>query len=303
MTMERMDDLQAFLAIVEAGGLSAAARRLDRSLQSVSRSLIALERGMGVELIRRTTRQSRPTEAGLAFYRRVQPAFAEIRDARLEAANRSASPSGVLRIGGPVLFSPIYLVPVVAGFMARYPQIEVELRLSDRFVDLDGNLDGNALDLSVRIGELPDSTLRARRLGALRRVVFGAPAYFAAHGRPTHPDELARHQCIVRTLDGDAVKWPFLVDGRTKQVRAAGRFRTDHSAALYAAVSCGLGLGLTPLWQIRDLVDRQAVELILTEYELPPIPIHAVWPGGGRLSAAAQLFKDFLADRLDCAGL
>jgi DNA-binding transcriptional LysR family regulator len=134
--MDRMDDLEAFLAIVEKGSQTAAARHLDRSLQSISRSLTALERGTGVELLRRTTRQSNPTEAGLAFYRRVKPAFTEINEARREAAEKRTEPSGLLRIGGPVLFASAYIAPAVCDFMERYAAIEIDLRVSDRQVNL-----------------------------------------------------------------------------------------------------------------------------------------------------------------------
>jgi DNA-binding transcriptional LysR family regulator len=129
--------------------------------------------------VRRTTRQSLATEAGLAFYRRVKPAFAEISEARLEAANRRVEPSGLLRIASPVVFGATYVVPAIAEFFARYPQIETDLKLSDRPVDVVGD----GFDLAVRIRELPDSSLRARRLGELRTVVYGAPSYFARHGR------------------------------------------------------------------------------------------------------------------------
>jgi DNA-binding transcriptional LysR family regulator len=292
--MDRIDDLEAFLAVVEEGGLSAAARRLRRSLQSVSRSLSTLERSVGVELVRRTTRQSNATEAGRAFYRRVKPAFAEISEAKLEATSRRAEPAGLLRIGASVLFAPVYLVPVVAAFMERYPQIEVELKLSDRFVDLNEE----DLDLAVRIGALPDSGLMAKRLGELRRVVFGAPDYFARHGRPVHPDDLARHQCVVRTAASDSESWPFRVHGKLKTVRVGGRFRADNTAVINAAVTGGLGVGFSPLWQIRSLVDAGAVELILVEFEASKVPIHVVRPPTRLPPAKTQLFIEFLAARL-----
>jgi DNA-binding transcriptional LysR family regulator len=199
-----MEDIEAFLAVVEAGSQTAAARQLGRSLQSVNRSLASLERSVGVELVRRTTRQSLATEAGLAFYRRVKRAFAEISEARLEAANRRVEPSGLLRIASPVVFGATYVVPAIAEFFARYPQIEADLKLSDRPVDVVGD----GFDLAVRIRELPDSSLRARRLGELRTVVYGAPSYFARHGRPNHPEDLASHQCVMRsTGHGETETW------------------------------------------------------------------------------------------------
>lgn len=186
-----MEDIEAFLAVVEAGGQTAAAHRLGRSLSAVNRSLTALERSVGVELVRRTTRRSFATEAGLAFYRRVKPAYTEISEARLEATNRRVEPAGLLRIAAPVQFAAAYVVPAIADFMQRYRRIEVDMKASDRPVDVVGE----GFDLAVRIRELSDSSLKARRLGELRTVVYGAPDYFARHGRPNRPDDLMHHQC------------------------------------------------------------------------------------------------------------
>lgn len=292
--MDRLDDIEAFIAIVEKGSQTAAARHLRRSLQSIGRSLAALERSAGVELLRRTTRQSHPTEAGLAFYRRVKPALTEINEARREAANQRAEPSGLLRIGAPVLFASTYIAPVICDFMARYPAIEIDLRASDQPADLFEA----GLDLAVRIRHMPDSQMRARRLGELRTVVFGAPAYFARYGRPRHPADLAQHQCVARLTDQEATTWPFRIGGRSKTVHVRGRFRTDSTTAIHAVVARGLGIGFTPLWQIRGMVDQGAVEVILEEFEAARIPIHAVWPPSKIPLAKTRLFADFLAARL-----
>lgn len=292
--MRRIEDLQAFVAIVEHGSLSGAARALGRSLQSVSRSLMALEKSVGMELVRRTTRRSTPTDAGAEFYRRVQPALGEIIDAGRELSDQKAEPSGRLRISAPVLFAPTYVVPAVADYMRRHPKVDVELTLSDKFL----NFAEDTIDLAVRIGKLPDSDLKAKRLGSLRRVVFGTPEYFAKHGRPSHPTELAAHQCVTRTIDGNPAKWPFHIDGKRKLVSVSGRFRADGTTALYAAVTQGLGIGFTPLWQIRDLLMREEVELILVEYEEPPLPVQVVWPSSKLPVAKTRLFIETLAERL-----
>ncbi|MBO1908749.1 LysR family transcriptional regulator [Microvirga sp. 3-52] len=294
--MDRIDDLEAFLAVVDEGSLTAAGHRLSRSLQSISRSLATLERSIGVELVQRTTRLSQPTETGRAFYERIKPVLQELNEARLEAANRRAEPSGLLRIGASVLFGPAYLVPVIARFMERHPQIRVELKLSDRFVDLADE----RLDLAVRIGHLPDSSFKARRLGTLRRVFFGAPGYFNKYGRPEHPHDLVRHQCVVRSSDRQDDAWPILIDGKPGTVRVNGRFRADDTATTYAAVSQGLGIGFTPLWQIRDLVDHGVVELVLVPFEPPTVPIHAVWHASKLTPAKSRLFIDYLAEQLEC---
>ncbi|WP_105405241.1 LysR family transcriptional regulator [Neorhizobium sp. T7_12] len=292
--MERLDDLEAFLAIGEKGSQTAAARHLRRSLQSINRSLAALEQSVGVELVRRTTRRSYLTEAGRAFYDRVKPALAEIHDARLEAADARSEPTGLLRIAAPVLFAPAYVVPAITAFMQHYPGIEIQLKVSDRMVDL---LE-EGLDLAVRIRDMADSSLKARRLGDLRAVVFGSPDYFAKYGRPEHPDDLTQHQCVLRHAEGSSETWTFRIGGRRKAVRVHGRFGSDSAAATHAAVASGLGIGLTPLWQIRSLVDEGAVEVVLEEFEDSKIPIYAVWPSGKIPLAKTRLFVDELAARL-----
>jgi DNA-binding transcriptional LysR family regulator len=292
--MNRIEDYQAFTAIMEKRSLTAAARHLGRSLQSVSRSLATLEREVGVELIRRTTRRLNPTDAGLLFYRRLSAALSEIEAAKLETSNRGTEPTGLLRISGSAGFAPLHIVPVLPEFLESYPGIEIELELSDGFVDLVSE----GFDLAIRIGELPDSGLKARRLADSRRVVFAAPSYLATHGRPRSPEDLKRHQCIVRTTTRFGNNWPFKVRGRTKIINVNGRVRTTGADTANAAAALGLGIAVGPLWQVRSLVDRGDVELLLRRFEPPAIPIHAVWPATRVLAARTQVFIEFLAARL-----
>ncbi|PKA41766.1 LysR family transcriptional regulator [Rhizobium sullae] len=297
--MSRLADLEAFIAIIEHGSLTTAARHLDRSLQAVSRALAALEEDIGVQLVHRTTRQSSPSEAGLAFYKRLKPAVAEIREAELEANNRRSEPSGTVRIGAPVLFGPEFLVPMIAEYMSAYPSIEVDLQLSDAFVDLAAE----GLDLVLRIADLPDSGLQAKRLGALRRVVFGAPSYFERHGRPEHPSDLRHHACLVRTIDQRPGQWSFLIDGKPRTITVSGSFRASTMAAIYSAASHGLGIAYSPLWQVRHLVDEGSIELVLKEFEPKPVPIHALWQENRFPPAKVRAFIDLLTVRLKLAGL
>jgi DNA-binding transcriptional LysR family regulator len=292
--LNRIEDYQAFVAIIEKRSLTVAAHLLRRSLQSVSRSLAALEHDIGVELIRRTTRRLSPTDAGLAFYRRLNAALAEIEAAKLETSNRRAEATGLLRVAGSTVFSPHYVVPALTEFLAAHPRVEVELELSDGYVDLIGE----GYDLAIRIGELPDSTLRSKLLATSRRVVYAAPSYFAKNGRPQSPEDLLRHECIVRTAARDANAWPFKVNGRLKTVKVAGRLRTSGALAANEAAVRGLGIANAPLWQVRSLVDRGDAELILTGFEPPPTAIHAVWPATRVLPARTQFFIEFLAKHL-----
>lgn len=292
--MDRLDDLEAFITIVEQASQTAAAKQLRRSLQAIGRSLSALERSVGVELVRRTTRRSQPTEAGLALYHRVKPALAEIQAAKRDAANERHDPFGTLRVAAPVRFASRFVLPAIRELMLRYPRLEVELKTSDRKV----NLDEDGVDVAVRIRDLPDSGLRARRLGALRVVVFGSPSYFERHGRPREPNQLLRHTCVVRRSDAEGEKWAFRVRGKPENIRVTGRFGTDDASALQEAVALGLGIGRAPLWHIRPLLDARKVELVLEEFEPPKLPIFAVSASTRLPLAKTKLFVDVLATRL-----
>jgi DNA-binding transcriptional LysR family regulator len=292
--MDRMDDLDAFLAIVEKGNQTAAAKHLQRSLQSVGRALAAIERSVGVELIQRSTRRSRPTEAGLTLYHRLKPAVVEINAAKREIASKRGEPFGKLSVAAPVRFASMFVVPTIREFMRRYPRVDVHLKTSDRKI----NLYEEDVDVAIRIRDLSDSGLRARRVGELRVVVIGAAEYFKTHERPRHPADLVRHRCIVRTTDAAEEKWSFRIRGKEETIRVTGRFSTDDAASVHEAVAQGMGLGMAPAWQVRDLIASGAVEVILEEFEGARRPIYAVSPATKLSLAKTRLFIDTLMARL-----
>ncbi|MEO9189020.1 MAG: LysR family transcriptional regulator [Acetobacteraceae bacterium] len=292
--MSTLEDYRAFVAIVERGSLTAASHQLGRSLQAVSRALSQVEREIGVERIRRTTRRLQPTKAGMGFHTRIKAVLADIEAARTEAAEHANAIAGPLRVGGAGVFAPTYLVPALAAFLQRHPSVTVDLRLALDFVDLVAE----NLDLSVRVGALEDSSLRMRRLGSARRVTFAAPSYLAERGRPLVPADLAHHDCVVRPTAQDAFAWTYARDGREETVHVRGRFSASAADACNEAVALGLGVGQAHLWQVRPFLDLSRVELILTEFELPAIPVSVVWPAGAALPARTRLLIDFLAARL-----
>ena len=291
--MASLDDYRVFIAVVEQGNLSAAARYLQRSLQAVSRSLAALEHELGVELIQRTTRRAQPSAAGLAFHARLKTALADIELARSELARHGARIDGTLRIGGSTQFSAPHLVLVVAAFMERYPDVAVELVVADHRADLQRE----KLDAAVRMGPLPDSRLHARQLGMLRVVTVGAPGYFARHGRPQTPADLRRHQCIVRRSAEDARRWSYRRGNRRQSAEVCGRFSADNAAACNAAVVAGLGIGTAALWQVRGLLDQGRLETVLDDWQLPGQAVHMVWSPTRQLPARTRAFIDFVAAR------
>ncbi|MCO5082318.1 MAG: LysR family transcriptional regulator [Rhizobiaceae bacterium] len=292
--MERLDDLEAFLAIVEKGTQAAAARHLRRSLQSVNRSLAAIENAMSVQLIRRSTRRSEPTEAGLEFYNHVKPAFSKIMQARLQAASQQEHISGALTIGAPHLFATDYIAPAVCEFIDLYPRLDIELQASDEQVDL---LDRN-LDLAVRIGHSVDESLIARRVNSMRVVTFGALSYFAKHGKPMHPRDLVNHECVLRAAATIVDTWSFRIDGDDHPIKVQGRFRTNSATAMRAAVANGLGIGQLPYWQVRSLIEQGSAEIVLGSFEADRIPIQLAWSPARPPLERTRRFVEFLAARL-----
>ncbi len=293
-------DLEVFVAIAEEGNLTAAARRLDRSLQAVSRSLQVLEREAGTLLVARTTRQCRLTTAGEQFYTRIKQVLADLAMARAELAEYATTVTGRLRICGPTLFGPRYLAPLLAAFLARYPQLTASLDLSEEYDDPAVS----GADVTIRIGETPDSNLIARRLGTIRRVTFASPAYLEARGRPLRPADLMQHDCVVRSALPEASLWRYRSKrGVEEAVQVRGRFESNSTAAINDAVASGLGIGRAAYWQIGELVQQRRVELILTDYELSPLPLQALWLPTRRLPARTRLFVEFLAARLESVAL
>ncbi|RKP43514.1 LysR family transcriptional regulator [Trinickia fusca] len=289
--MKSDEDYGVLLAVVDHGSLTAAAEALDRSLQSVSRALAAIERQLKITLFTRTTRRVHPTPACLAFVERVRPALREIAAARDELTEQQAQLRGAIRVAAPPAFGARYIAPALAAFLRAHPGVSVELALSERHVDL-----GEAgADLALRLGHLPSSTLRAKRIGELRRVVFGAPEYFAGRGYPRVPADLADHDCLIRQgLEHD--RWEFSEPGMAVDVR--GRFRSTSAEACNMAAVAGCGVARAPLWQVRELVESGSVQIVLAEFEPQAAPLNLVWATGRALPRRVRALVDFLAERL-----
>lgn len=291
----KLHDYEAFIAIVDTGNLTRAAARLRRSLQSISRSLSALEQQLGVELVRRTTRQARPTEAGMAFYQRIAAALNDIAAAEAELRDMSGALIGSLCIAASAFFAARYLVPAIGEFNAIHPAVEFDLRISEAFT----KPVRTGADVMIRVGQLPASPLRARKMTALRRVVVAAPTYIAQRGRPERPADLAKHACLVRSTAQDARAWTFHgPDGEAERVAIAGKFVCDNAYVVNHAVLAGLGVAVVPYFQMREAVESGLAEVLLGDYTLPQTPVHAVWPAATRTPTRVRRFVDLLAQRL-----
>ncbi|MBI0475615.1 LysR family transcriptional regulator [Sphingomonas sp. MA1305] len=292
--MAGLEHYRTFVAIIEAGSLTAAARRLDCSLQTVSRSLIGLEAEIGAKLVHRTTRRLQPTPAGTAFYERIRIALREIDEARSDVMRGASEIAGLFRVGASVQFAPRYVVPTTTAFVDRYPGVEVDLILSDALM----NLIEHRLDVVVRIGEPASSSLKSRLLGKLRRVVVAAPQYLARHGRPSTPADLREHSCVVRTFGPEGDSWPVTEGAAVTKVAVKGRFRCNDAAGANAAVLQGAGVGLAPLWQVRSEIDQGLLEVLLPDHEPPPIPVHALWLENAAMPVRTRMFVDMLRHRM-----
>lgn len=290
---------EAFIAVATRGSLTSAARALDRSIQAVSRDLARLETDLGVQLIARSTRRSRLTEAGQAFVLRVQPLLAELEAAREEARGHAAVVAGILRVAAPSLFGPQVLMPYIAEFIARHPRLSVRLDLDDSFVDPVAS----GADVLVRIGDSLDSGAVARRIGQVRQVLIAAPSYLARHGRPKTPADLGTHHCVIRHDVADARRWTLGRRGHATVVEVRGTFETDSAAASNRAAELGLGIGRAALWQVKDAVGQGRLEIVLADFEPEPRPVRAIRASRSPMPARARLFIDLLAQRLSTQAL
>lgn len=288
--MDKFTAMQVFAAVVDEGGFSAAARRLNMAKSAVSTTVKGLEAELGVALLNRTTRTLSLTEAGQRYKDRCDQILADVDDADREAAALTATPRGTLKISAGVSFGIKELGPVVAAYMAAYPDVRVDLQLADRYVDLVDE----GFDLAVRIGELSDSSLIARRLTATRRVVCAAPGYLAAHGTPLHPNDLRQHHCISYSLLASGTNWTFTVDGRPLTVPVTGRLAGNNGDVLRTAAVAGAGIVYGPSFIVADDLRAGRLVPLLSAYESPPVGIHAVYPPSRHVSAKVRSFIDFL---------
>jgi DNA-binding transcriptional LysR family regulator len=290
-----LHDYEAFVAIVDTGNLTRAAARLRRSLQSVSRSLSALEARLGVVLIRRTTRTAQPTEAGLAFHRRVSAALREVALAEAEVSDTSETLRGTLRIAGSAVFVGGYVVPAIRDFSLQHPGVKFDLRISEEFTEPVRT----GIDLMIRIGQLPPSQMQSRKIASLRRVAIASPSYVAKRGRPETPTDLARHACLIRTSAQDARAWTFHArDGTRHRVPVESAFEADNAHVTLHAVLAGMGIAVIPFYHVREAVEAGLAEVVLDDFTLAPVLAHAVWPSGSRAPSRVRRFVDLLVQRL-----
>ncbi len=292
--MDRIDAMALFVATVDAGSLSGAARSSGLSLSTVSRHLTALEERVGTRLLLRTTRALALTEAGRNYYERARQLLTDIDDLEISLTSDAASPSGQLSISGPTLFGRVYLLPILSEFMMRYPDIKLDMVLLDRAV----NLVEEGIDFAVRIYDLDNSSLMVRRLGDLRWVFSAAPDYLEARGIPRSPDDLINHDCLLFYEESRTPFWPVQVNGKAGQARIAIKACSNTIDGVISAAVAGAGITFAPAWSVADHVGHGRLKVILEDFELPPRPINAVFTHSRLLSGKVRALLDCLVEEI-----
>lgn len=285
------EELAAFAAVVDAGGFSAAARRLGRPKATISDQVRRLEARLGARLLNRTTRRVAVTEAGAACHAHCVRMRQEAEAAARVAETLSAEPVGRLKITAPQTFAPLHVAPAVARFAELYPRVDVDLSVSPGRADLIGG----GLDLAIRIGALPDSRLVARRIGMTRQILVAAPAYLARAGHPRSASDLHDHAALVFTPLTPAGEWAIAdPNGRVRRVPVRARLASDSGEALLAAAVAGMGIAYVPDWMVHAELQSGALEITLPGWGRPPQPIQAVHASAGQPPAKIRLFIQHL---------
>lgn len=294
MPVDRLETMRTFAAVASTGGFASAARRLGLSAPAVTRAIAALEARLGTRLLHRTTRVVRLTDAGAQFLADCRRILAEVEDAEAAAAGVHGELRGALAVTAPAMFGRLHVAPLVLEFLRRHRRVEIRTLLVDRVV----NMLEEGLDVAVRIGPLPDSSLTAVRVGSVRRMVCAAPSYLAARGTPAAPADLAEHDIVSLTGLTPSPGWTFAAgDGRVT-VPVAPRFTTNLPDVALDAVRAGHGLATLLSYQVAADLEAGRVVAVLVEFEPPPLPIHVMHGAGRRPSARVRAFVDHVVAAL-----
>lgn len=287
--MDRLGAMETFVYVVETGSFSAAARRLNIGQPAVSKTIAQLETRLSVRLLLRSTRGLTPTEAGLAFFDRAKRAIEEANEADNAARGAAGGLTGNLRICAAVTFGRQHIVPQLGPFLEQNPELNIDLMLDDRNI----NLVEEGVDIALRMGTLIDSGLTARKIAQCRRVVAGTPQYFEQHGKPACPADLSKHQAVVYTLGGGA-NWQFQKSGEEHPVIISGRIRVNAAEGLRESVLAHLGLTMASEWMFAPELASGAVVEVMSDWTLPNQDLWAVFPTGRMASAKARAFADYV---------
>lgn len=286
-------DVLAFVRVVETGAFARAADRMGISKSILSRRVARLEEGLGAKLLTRTAQGAQPTDIGQAFFERAANILIELEAAQEIVAEQVTQVAGPVRLSAPLSFGTQYLAPALADFAKLHPKVELDVSLEDKTVDLVGG----GYDLAVRIGNLQDSALVARRIAPVRAVVLASPEYLAERGRPAHPRDLNDHDLLTYANAPSGQQWRFKVGGKVEFVRGRTRLRADNGEMLREAACAGLGVVILPTFIASGAINTGKLEVILGDFPLPENGLHVVMPPGRATTARVRALVEFLAER------
>ncbi|HEX4199742.1 MAG TPA: LysR family transcriptional regulator [Caulobacteraceae bacterium] len=288
--MDRLAALEVFVQVVDAGSFSAVARRQHIGQPAVSKAVAQLEQWLGVSLLLRSTRSVVPTEAGQIFYERAKRTIEEADEAVMAAQGSAHGLTGKLRVSTSICFGRLHVIPSLSVFLAEHPDLELELVLDDRFVDLVNE----GVDVALRTGAMPSSNMTARRIAEGRSLVVATPAYLQRHGTPMSPAELASHQAVILTRGGGRDSFTFRKADAEVSVTLQGRLKVTQGEGVREAVNSDLGLAVAAEWLFSPELKSGKVVPILQDWTLPPTPLSAVYPTGRLAGAKARTFVAFV---------
>jgi DNA-binding transcriptional LysR family regulator len=293
--MDRIDAMQAFVAVADLEGFAPAARKLKLSPSAVTRLIAALEERLGARLLQRTTRSVTLTDTGRHYLERARRILADVEEAERAAEGERTRPSGRLVVSAPLGFGRLHVSPVMSAYLKRYGEVSGELRLEDRMI----SLVEDSIDLAVRIGHLADSSLVARHVGEMRRIVVASPAYLKARGEPKTLEAIASHDTIQFGSTAGVADWRFLDAGEEVRITYEPRFSSNSSDAAIQYATEGGGLTRVMAYQAAEALKAGKLKIVLTKFELPAVPINIVYPTSRLLSAKVRSFIDLVTEIAD----
>ena len=288
--MDRLAALEVFVRVVDTGSFSAVARGQNIGQPAVSKAVVQLEQWLGVSLLMRSTRSVVPTEAGRVFYERARRTIEDADEAVAAARGSASGLSGKLRVSTSVCFGRLHVVPHLSTFLVEHPELEIELVLDDRYVDLINE----GIDVALRTGAMPDSNMTARRIGEGRRLVVATPTYLQRHGTPASPAELTGHQAVIHTRGGGGQSWTFRKASAEVSVVLQGRLKVTQAEGQREAVFCDIGLAVASELLFAAELKSGKVVSILEDWTLPPTTLSAVYPAGRLANTKARAFASFV---------
>jgi DNA-binding transcriptional LysR family regulator len=293
--MDRLDAMQAFVTVADLKGFAPAARKLRLSPSGVTRLIAALENRLGARLLQRTTRSVALTDAGARYLERARRILADVDEAEIMAESERARPSGRLVVSAPVGFGRLHVSPVMNTYLKRYRDVSAELRLEDRMV----NLVEEGTDLAVRIGHLADSSLVARHIGEMRRIIVASSGYLKSRGEPKMPQDIVTHDTIQFGANSASADWRFVEGGNEVRLNYSPRLSTNSADAAIQYAEAGGGLTQVLAYQAADAIKRGRLKIVLAKFEQPALPIHIVYPTSRLLSAKVRTFIDLVVEISD----